>query len=61
MDGIGANAKMSAFDCYKDRFDPTLTLGAYGISKKVLTLPMYGALKKQDLDVICDTILEARQ
>lgn len=48
----------SAYDCYKDQFDSALTPIAHTISHEVLTLPMYGALEKQQLDLICDTIIE---
>lgn len=51
----------SMFDCYKDRFDSSLTPIACKISQDVLTLPMYGALEKQQLDLICDIIMETKQ
>lgn len=50
----------SMFDCYKDRFDSSVTPVARKISQQVLTLPMYGNLEKEELDVICDTILEGK-
>ena len=46
----------SAFDCYKDQYDPQLTPIAYEISHQVLTLPIYGDLQETELDLICNTI-----
>lgn len=46
----------SAFDCYKNQYDPQLTPIAYEISHQVLTLPIYGDLQETELDLICNTI-----
>lgn len=46
----------SAFDCYKNQYDPRLTPIAYEISHQVLTLPIYGDLQETELDLICNTI-----
>lgn len=50
----------SAFECYKNQFDSSSTPIAYKISHQVLTLPMYGSLEKQEIDLICDTILDVK-
>ena len=48
----------NAFECYRDKYDPKDTPIALNISKKVLTLPMYADLRLEDVDRICDYILE---
>ena len=48
----------SDFDCYKDRFDSSLTPVARSVSQKVLTLPIYSGLSMDDVDMICKIILE---
>ena len=48
----------SAFECYKDRFDPQATPVALRISESVLTLPMYADLDLNDVDEICELILK---
>lgn len=47
----------SAFDVYKDRFNPKDTPVAYGLSKKILTLPIYADLELVEVDRICDVIV----
>ena len=44
------------FGCYK--FDSTNLPVAKFVSDRVLTLPLYASLTKQDVDKICDIILE---
>lgn len=51
----------SAFDCYKNIFNDSTTPIAQKISHQVLTLPMYGSLEKQTVDVICDAILDVKR
>lgn len=47
------------FDCYKDKHDAKAeTPVAYDISFKVVTLPLYADLSLDDVDKICDIILE---
>lgn len=49
----------NAFDCYKDKHDAKAeTPVAYGISFKVVTLPLYADLSLDDVDKICDIILD---
>lgn len=48
----------SAFDCYKDRFNPLDTPIAYDVSKRVLTLPIYGELGEENAEKICRIILK---
>ena len=49
----------SEFDCYKDNYDSTMTPVSLEISKRVITLPMYGDLALTDVDRICDVICKA--
>lgn len=50
----------NAFECYKGRtgFDPALTPVARRASETVLTLPLYADLSLDDVDRICDIVLE---
>ncbi|MDP9858719.1 dTDP-4-amino-4,6-dideoxygalactose transaminase [Olsenella profusa DSM 13989] len=50
----------SAFECYRDRFDATQTPVALRLSECVLTLPLYADLPLEDVDFICDLVLDAR-
>ena len=47
----------SSFDCYEDRFKSNETPVAKYISERVLTLPLYADLSLEDVDRICDIIL----
>lgn len=47
----------NAFDCYKDKFNAADTPNALEISKRVLTLPLYADLSLEDVDRICNIIL----
>ena len=47
----------NAFDCYKGRFDPSLTPVALRVSNQVLTLPIYPDLPLDTVDMICEIIL----
>lgn len=51
----------NAFQCYADRFDPSKTPIALGMSKRVLTLPLYADLALEDVDRICDIILSLKK
>lgn len=51
----------SEFDCYKDRFDSSLTPIAYDISQKVMTVPLYADLELSEVDRICEIILGDRK
>lgn len=46
----------SNFDCFGGQFDSSKTPIALDISKRVLTLPMYGELENKDIDEICRII-----
>lgn len=50
----------NSFDCYKGRegFNPEATPVAQHIAERVLTLPLYADLSLEDVDQICDIILE---
>lgn len=47
----------SSYDCYKDRFSSEDTPVAKYISERVLTLPLYADLDLDDVNRICDIIL----
>ena len=51
----------SEFECYHGQFDPNQTPIARRISESVLTLPLYADLPLDDVDRICDIILECHQ
>ena len=44
--------------CYKERYGTQLPPHAHDISLRVLTLPMYEELDLEDVDRICDIVLE---
>ena len=46
----------SEYVCYKDSFDSSETPVALDMSRKVLTLPMYGGLSLEEVDKICGII-----
>lgn len=50
----------NSFECYKGRFDIAETPVAEYIADKVLTLPLYADLALEDVDRICDLILEKK-
>lgn len=47
----------NSFECYKDKYDVNDTPVAKYISERVLTLPLYSDLDLEDVDRICDIIL----
>ena len=47
----------NSFECYKDRFDVEKTPVAKHIADRVLTLPLYADLALDDVDRICEIIL----
>ncbi len=63
--GIGARKYFypltNTFECFKGRFDSGLTPVALEISKRVLTLPLYADLALEDVDRICELILECKK
>lgn len=63
--GIGARKYFypltNTFDCFHGKYDPNETPIALHISKRVLTLPLYADLALDDVDRICETILNCRK
>jgi dTDP-4-amino-4,6-dideoxygalactose transaminase len=61
QNGIGARKYFhpltNSFDCFHGKYDVHLTPIALHISKRVLTLPLYPDLKFEDVDRICEIIL----
>lgn len=47
----------NSFECYKDKFDVNKTIVAKYIADRVLTLPLYADLDLDDVDRICNIIL----
>ncbi|WP_288222142.1 DegT/DnrJ/EryC1/StrS aminotransferase family protein [uncultured Clostridium sp.] len=47
----------NSFDCYKDKFGINNTPVAKYISERVLTLPLYADLSLEDVDRICNIII----
>lgn len=48
----------SRFECNKGRFDPEDTPVAGFTADRILTLPLYADLAIEDVDRICDTVLD---
>ena len=48
----------NSFDCYKENFEVNETPVAKYISERVLTLPLYSDLSLDDVDRICNIILD---
>lgn len=63
--GIGARKYFypltSSFECFHNKYDPNLTPVALHISKRVLTLPLYADLALEDVDKICEIILNCKK
>lgn len=51
----------NTFDCFHGKYDANLTPIALYLSKRVLTLPLYADLKLEDIDRICEVILNCRK
>ena len=51
----------NTFDCFHGKYDANKTPIALEISKKVLTLPLYADLELNDVDRICEIILDCRK
>ena len=51
----------NTFDCFHGMYDVNSTPVALHMSKRVLTLPLYADLALDDVDRICDVILECKQ
>lgn len=48
------------YDCYKEKYKCNIPNARY-VSKRVLTLPMYGDLSISEVDFICNAILEIQR
>jgi len=48
----------NSFECYKERFDVENTPVAKYIAERVLTLPLYADLSLDEVELICNIILE---
>lgn len=46
---------ITEYDCYKDKYNAKLPIAKY-ISKRVLTLPIYGSLEYESVEKICKVI-----
>lgn len=51
----------NTFNCFHNQYDVSLTPIALHISKRVLTLPLYADLTLQDVDRICNIILNCQK
>lgn len=51
----------STFDCFAGKYDPECTPIALDISKKILTLPLYADMNIDDVDKICEIILDCKK
>lgn len=62
--GIGARKYFypltNTFECFHGKYDVTATPVALHISKRVLTLPLYADLALEDVNRICDIILQCK-
>jgi len=63
--GIGARKYFypltNTFDCFHGMFNSDLTTVAMYVSKRVLTLPLYADLSIEDVDRICEIILDCKK
>lgn len=64
-EGIGARKYFypltNSFECFHSKYDPNKTPVALHISKRVLTLPLYADLGLDDVNRICEIILECKK
>ena len=51
----------NTFECFHGKYDANLTPVALDISKKILTLPLYADLSMEDVDRICEIILNFKR
>lgn len=62
--GIGARKYFypltNESECFNGKFDVNDTPVALDISRKVLTLPLYADLSREDVGIICETIMECK-
>lgn len=63
--GIGARKYFypltNTFSCFHGKYDVNKTPVALHVSKRVLTLPLYADLALEDVDRICEIVLECRK
>ena len=63
--GVGARKYFypltNTFDCFHGKYDVNQTPVALYISKRVLTLPLYAGLSLEDVDRICQVILDMKR
>lgn len=63
--GIGARKYFypltNSFDCYRGQFDVNDTPVALYLSHRVLTLPLYADLSLEDVDRICEIIINCKR
>lgn len=63
--GIGARKYFypltNTFECFHRKYDAGSTPSALHISKRIMTLPLYADLMMEDVDSICDVILQCRE
>lgn len=63
--GIGARKYFypltNSFACFHGKYDPTKTPVALRVSKRVLTLPLYADLSLEDVDQICELVLQCKK
>lgn len=50
----------NSIDCYKDKYSISDTPVAYDISKRVLTLPLFADLELENVERICEIILNGK-
>lgn len=51
----------NTYECFHRKYDVSLTPIALHISKRVLTLPLYADLSIEDVERICDIIMQCRR
>lgn len=63
--GVGARKYFypltSSFECFHGQYDVMETPVAVHISKRVLTLPLYADLALEDVDRICEVVLDCKK
>ena len=50
----------NTFECFHGKYSVSKTPVALHISKRILTLPLYADLELEDVDRICDIILNCK-
>ena len=52
---------VNEFHCYKNEYSSDMTPIALDLSRRVITLPLYADLEKEDVDRICNIIIQMRK